>query len=143
MLLALLGFSGLSAIGSFVTERQLFLRERSNGFYGPMPFFLTKVIFDIFPLRIIPALIMGTITFFMIGFTGGADHFVKYIFVLIFFAAQIGMLCLSLAIGISDIGTSTLVAAIVILFKMMFAGFLINQCKSPCWSVSILCSTTC
>ncbi|KAJ3417122.1 hypothetical protein HDV05_006981 [Chytridiales sp. JEL 0842] len=131
MIMALLGFSGLSAIGSFVHERQLFLRERSNGFYGPLPFFITKVVYDIIPLRILPALMMGSISFFMIGFTGGPDRFLKYIIVLMMFAAQIGLLCLSLAIGVSDVGTATLVAAIVILFKMMFAGFLINQANMP------------
>jgi ABC-type multidrug transport system permease subunit len=130
MIMALLGFSGLSAIGSFVHERQLFLRERSNGFYGPLPFFITKVTYDIFPLRVLPALIMGSIAFFMIGFTSSVNNFLKFIAILMFFAAQIGLLCLALAISISDVGTATLVAAIIVLFKMMFAGFLINQGKT-------------
>ncbi|KAJ3410887.1 hypothetical protein HDV05_003105 [Chytridiales sp. JEL 0842] len=131
MLLALLGFSGLSAIGSFVTERALFLRERSNGFYRPMPFFLTKVVFDIIPLRIIPALLMGCISYYMIGLSPAAGNFGKFVIVLVLFASQIGMLCLCIAIAITDVGTATLVAAIVILFKMMFAGFLINQSNMP------------
>lgn len=53
-LLALIGFSGLSVIGSFTEEKLLYMRERSNGFYGPIPFFISRIIFDIFPLRILP-----------------------------------------------------------------------------------------
>jgi ABC-type multidrug transport system permease subunit len=70
---------------------------------------------------------MGTIVFNMIGFTSTGDHFAKFIAMLIFFAAQIGLLCLSLAITIKDVGTATLYGAILILFKLLFAGFLINQ----------------
>ncbi|ORY44432.1 P-loop containing nucleoside triphosphate hydrolase protein [Rhizoclosmatium globosum] len=130
-ILALLGFSGLSAIGSFAVEKQLFLRERGNGFYGPMAYFLTKVIFDIVPLRLLPAVAMGTIAYKLIGFTDGRDHFTKYISMLIFFSAEIGLLCLTFAITISDIGTATLLGSIIILFKMLFAGFLINQSSIP------------
>lgn len=43
---SLIGFSGLSSITTFTSERVLFMRERSNGFYGPIPFFITKVIFS-------------------------------------------------------------------------------------------------
>ncbi|KAI8618592.1 P-loop containing nucleoside triphosphate hydrolase protein [Chytriomyces sp. MP71] len=122
-ILALLGFSGLSAIGSFAIEKILFLRERSNGFYGPMSYFFTKVLFDIIPLRIIPSIIMGSIAFFMIGFTNnGIDSFPKYLAILIFFGAEIGLLCLLFAISVHDIGTATL---------MLFAGLLINQDAIP------------
>ncbi|KAJ3065020.1 hypothetical protein HDU98_011589 [Podochytrium sp. JEL0797] len=130
-LLALIGFSSLSAIGSFAGERQLFLRERGNAFYGPMAYFFTKVIFDILPLRLIPSIAMGTIAFNLIGFTSGGDHFAKFISMLIFFSAEMGLLCMALAIGVSDVGTATLLGAILILFKMLFAGFLINQSSIP------------
>ncbi|KAJ3205377.1 hypothetical protein HK099_000835 [Clydaea vesicula] len=121
--LSLIGFSSLSAIGTFTTERLIFLRERSNGFYGPFPFFLSKILFDILPLRLIPGILMGTITFFMIGYGGS---FLKYIVVVLLFSSQCGMFCLAIACAITDFGTATLVAAISMLFQMLMAGFLIN-----------------
>jgi ABC-type multidrug transport system permease subunit len=66
-LLSIVGYSSMSAIASFNEERQLYLRERSNGFYNSGAFFVTKVVFDLFPLRILPTFLMGTISFFMIG----------------------------------------------------------------------------
>ncbi len=39
----IMGFSGMSAITTFSGERLLFMRERSNGFYGPLPFLISKV----------------------------------------------------------------------------------------------------
>lgn len=49
---SLLGFAGLSAMTTFSADRVLFVRERSNGFYGPLPFFYSKVCAD-FTLDII------------------------------------------------------------------------------------------
>ncbi|KAI8843075.1 hypothetical protein BC829DRAFT_446307 [Chytridium lagenaria] len=130
-LLALLGFSGISAIGSFAGERALYVRERASGFYGTMPLFLTKLVFDTFALRILPAFVMGTITFVLIGLSSEGDRYVKFLVVVLLFSAEIGLLCLAFAVAVPDVGTATLVAAIVILFKMLFAGLLINQDNIP------------
>ncbi|KAJ3167225.1 hypothetical protein HK101_011808 [Irineochytrium annulatum] len=129
--LALLGFSGLSAIGYFAGERSLVIRERANGFYGAWPLFLSRILFDTIALRVLPALLMGVIVFFMIGFTAGGDHFVKYIVIVLLFSAEMGLLCTALSIAIADVGTATLLASIIILFMMLFAGFLINQDNIP------------
>ncbi|KNC99970.1 uncharacterized protein SPPG_05345 [Spizellomyces punctatus DAOM BR117] len=130
-LMSLLGFSGLSAIGTLNQERQLFVRERANGFYGPLPFFLSKIIFDLIPLRIIPAVIMGSIAFFMVGYTSDADHFIRFIGVLSLFAANCGLFCMAVACAVKDIGTASLVGSIALLFQMLFAGFLLNQNQIP------------
>ncbi|KAJ3241698.1 hypothetical protein HDU81_011022 [Chytriomyces hyalinus] len=130
-ILSLIGFSSLSAIGSFAQERNLFIRERSNGVYGSMPYYLSKIFCDIIPLRILPALLTGTIAFFMVGYDNSGDHFPKFIVLLLLFAAIMGFTCLALAIAITDVGTATLVGAIVILFKMLFAGLIISQDSIP------------
>ncbi|TPX60061.1 hypothetical protein SpCBS45565_g07597 [Spizellomyces sp. 'palustris'] len=130
-LMSLLGFSGLSAIGTLNQERQLFVRERANGFYGPLPFFLSRIIFDLIPLRIIPALIMGSIAFFMVGYTSDANHFIRFVGILSLFAANCGLFCMAVACAVKDIGTASLVGSIALLFQMLFAGFLLNQNQIP------------
>ncbi|KAI8621918.1 P-loop containing nucleoside triphosphate hydrolase protein [Chytriomyces sp. MP71] len=129
--LSLIGFSSLSAIGAFAPERNLFIRERSNGVYGSMAFYLSKIICDIIPLRVLPAFFTGTITFFMVGYQSTGDHYPKFLVLLLLFSAIMGLTCLSLAIAISDVGTATLVGAILILFKMLFAGLIISQDSIP------------
>ncbi|KAF9176747.1 hypothetical protein BGZ49_005995, partial [Haplosporangium sp. Z 27] len=66
-MLALLGFSSISALGAFTDTRTLFIKERSNGYYPPMPFIISALIFDLIPLRIVPSLLLGCISYFMIG----------------------------------------------------------------------------
>ncbi|KAI9342049.1 hypothetical protein DFJ73DRAFT_843020 [Zopfochytrium polystomum] len=132
-ILSLIGFSGLSGVGSFSTERNLFLRERSNGFYSPMAYYVSRLIVDTIPLRIVPALLMGCISYFMIGFAPGATHFTKFITLLMLFSAEIGFFCFLFTVVISDVGAATLMGAIVILFNMLFSGWLINQGSIVPW----------
>ncbi|KAJ3067737.1 hypothetical protein HDU98_009056 [Podochytrium sp. JEL0797] len=129
--LSLVGFSSLSAIGSFATERDLFLRERSNKMYSPMSFYLCKILFDTIPLRIFPTMLMGTISFFMIGYTHSSTTIARFLAMLVTFSAEMGLMCLFFGVAISDVGTSTLTGAIVILFQMLFAGALINDASLP------------
>ncbi|KAG0195339.1 hypothetical protein BGX33_003637, partial [Mortierella sp. NVP41] len=74
-MLALLGFSSISALGAFTDTRTLFVRERSNGYYPPMPFIISTLLFDLIPLRIIPSILMGSVSYFMIGLTADVQTF--------------------------------------------------------------------
>ncbi|KAJ3324474.1 hypothetical protein HDV06_006885 [Boothiomyces sp. JEL0866] len=128
---SLLGFAGLSAIASLNKDKLLFVRERSNGFYGPFPYFLSKVLFDILPLRILPGFIMGTISFYLIGFSTDPIVYCKYIIIMVIFSANCGLYCLMIGCIINDVSTSTLAASISLLFQMLFAGILVNQVSIP------------
>ena len=76
-LLALFGFSTLTSLNVFASERLLFVRERANGYYAPITYFLAKVLFDIIPLRIIPPILMGAIIYPMTGLVPDTAHFRK------------------------------------------------------------------
>ncbi|KAJ3276195.1 hypothetical protein HDV01_005643 [Terramyces sp. JEL0728] len=130
---SLLGFAGLSAIDSLNKDKLLFVRERSNGFYGAFPYFLSKVLFDVLPLRILPGFIMGTISFYLIGFSSDPIVFCKYIIIMVIFSANCGLYCLMIGCLINDMSTSTLVASISLLFQMLFAGILVNQVSIPAY----------
>lgn len=72
---------------------------------------------------------MGSISFFMVGFTSTGDHFARFIGVICLFAANCGLFCMAIGIAIKDVGTANLVGSIALLFHMLFAGFLLNQGK--------------
>jgi ABC-type multidrug transport system permease subunit len=108
-------------------ERLLYMRERSNGFYGPVPYFLSKLLFDTLPLRLIPSAIMSTILFFMIGY----QNYHKYLAIMLVFAAECGLFCLMIACLIRDAGTANLVAGILLLFQTLLSGMMINQQSIP------------
>lgn len=130
-LLALFGFSTLTNLSVFAAERMLFLRERANGYYSPLTYFLAKVVFDIVPLRIIPPIIMGAIVYPMTGLVPDFEHFAKFILILVLFNLAAAAICLFIGIVCKDPGVANLIGSLVMLFSLLFAGLLLNHDAIP------------
>jgi ABC-type multidrug transport system permease subunit len=134
-LLALFGFSTLTSLNVFATERLLFVRERANGYYSPATYFVAKVLFDIVPLRIIPPILMGSIIYPMTGLVPDATHFFKFMLVLVLFNLAAAAICLFIGIVCKDNGVANLIGSLVMLFSLLFAGFLLNHDATPKFAV--------
>ncbi|KAH7133412.1 hypothetical protein B0J13DRAFT_451127 [Dactylonectria estremocensis] len=130
-LLALFGFSTLTSLTVFATERLLFVRERANGYYSPATYFAAKVLFDIVPLRIIPPILMGSIIYPMTGLVADSTHFFNFITVLVLFNMAAAAVCLFIGIVCKDGGVANLIGSLVMLFSLLFAGFLLNHDATP------------
>ncbi|KAG0247815.1 hypothetical protein BG011_000887 [Mortierella polycephala] len=130
-MLALLGFSSISALGAFTESRTLFIKERSNGYYPPTPFILSTLLFDLVPLRILPSLFMGCISYFMIGLSPVIETFFKFLLILVLFNVATAMFCLVIAASVRATGVASLASSIVMLFMMLFGGFMINSGNIP------------
>ena len=124
---ALLAFGSLSSLELFSEERLLFVRERANGYYYPSAFFFAKILFDLFPLRIIPSLILGVISYFMVGFSYHLSDFLRFLLVLVLFNMVAAAMCLLVATACKRLAMANLVAILVMLFSMLFGGFLLNK----------------
>ncbi|KAI9357705.1 P-loop containing nucleoside triphosphate hydrolase protein [Pilaira anomala] len=124
---ALLGFMCLTSLQVFSQERILFARERANGYYSPTTYFLSKVLFDIIPLRVVPPLMMAIISYSMVGLVEEPIVFFKFLLVLVLFNLTAASLCLAIGIMIKNISLANLVACMAILFSMLFAGLLLNK----------------
>lgn len=129
--LALFGFSTLTSLTVFSSERLLFVRERANGYYSPVTYFAAKVVFDIVPLRLIPPIIMGAIIYPMTGLVPEWPGFFKFILVLILFNLAAAAICLFVGIVFRDGGVANLIGSLVMLFSLLFAGLLLNHDAIP------------
>ncbi|KFY12680.1 hypothetical protein V492_03736 [Pseudogymnoascus sp. VKM F-4246] len=130
-LLALFGFSTLTSLTVFASERLLFVRERANGYYAPITYFLAKVVFDIIPLRIIPPIIMGSIVYPMTGLWPDMAHFLPFLLILVLFNLAAAAICLFIGIVCKDHGVANLIGSLVMLFSLLFAGLLLNHDAIP------------
>lgn len=130
-LLALFGFSTLTSLNVFASERLLFVRERANGYYSPITYFAAKLLFDIIPLRIIPPLLMGAIIYPMTGLVPDAAHFFRFILVLVLFNLAAASICLFIGIVCKDGSVANLIGSLVMLFSLLFAGLLLNHNAIP------------
>jgi ABC-type multidrug transport system ATPase subunit/ABC-type multidrug transport system permease subunit len=130
-LLALFGFSTLTSLNVFATERLLFTRERANGYYSPITYFAAKVLFDIIPLRIVPPILMGSIIYPMTGLAPDVERFFKFMLVLVLFNFAAAGICLFIGIICKDAGVANLIGSLVMLFSLLFAGLLLNHNAIP------------
>ncbi|GAA5807746.1 hypothetical protein MFLAVUS_001122 [Mucor flavus] len=124
---ALLGFMCLTSLQAFSQERILFARERANGYYSPTTYFLSKILFDIIPLRVVPPLMMALISYSMVGLVEEPIVFLKFLLVLVLFNLTAASLCLAIGIIVKNISLANLIACMAILFSMLFAGLLLNK----------------
>ena len=129
--LALFGFSTLTTLTVFSSERLIFVRERANGYYSPITYFAAKVVFDIVPLRLIPPIIMGAIVYPMSGLTPAWGGFFKFILILVLFNLAAAAICLFIGIIFKDAGVANLIGSLVMLFSLLFAGLLLNHDAIP------------
>ncbi|EAS29262.3 ABC transporter [Coccidioides immitis RS] len=130
-LLALFGFSTLTSLTVFTSERLLFMRERANGYYSPITYFAAKVVFDIIPLRLIPPIIMGVIVYPMVGLIADWPEFLKFMLILVLFNLAAAGICLFIGIVFRDGGVANLIGSLVMLFSLLFAGLLLNHDAIP------------
>ncbi|KAK3711683.1 FAD-dependent urate hydroxylase [Vermiconidia calcicola] len=130
-LLALFGFSTLTSLTVFAPERLIFVRERAKGYYSPLAYYLSKVVFDIVPLRLIPPLITGCIVYPMTGLVPGWSEFFKFILFIVLFNLAAAMICLFIGICVKSQGVANLLGVLVMLFSLLFGGFLLNHETIP------------
>lgn len=130
-LLALFGFSSLTSLTAFAPERLLFTRERAKGYYSPISYYISKVIFDVVPLRLIPPIITACIVYPMTGLLPNAAEFWKFMLFIVLFNLAAATVCLCIGILIRNQGVANLVGVLVMLFSLLFGGFLLNHETIP------------
>ncbi|KAI0700493.1 hypothetical protein C8T65DRAFT_657534 [Cerioporus squamosus] len=128
---ALIAFSSLSALYNVVEIRPLFLRERSASYYSPTAWLLSRFVFDVLPLRIIPTIIVSTITYWMAGLAHDAAHFFKFLFILVLYTLAMTLFNFLLACVFRNGGIAILVSALTALYQMTYAGFFVHLNDIP------------
>lgn len=126
-LLAFFGFSALTGLHSFATERIIFIRERANNYYNPLSYYVSKLFCDIIPLRVLPPIILISIAYPLVGLTMEHNAFLKAILVLVLFNVSVALEMLIVGILVKEPGTSTMVGVLLLLMSLLFAGLFINS----------------
>ncbi|KAJ6620338.1 ABC transporter [Mycena sp. CBHHK59/15] len=128
---ALIAFSSLSALYNVVEIRPLFLRERSSSYYSPAAWLLSRLLFDVVPLRIIPTIIVSTITYWMAGLAHDAAHYFKFLFILVLYTLAMTLFNFLLGTFFYNGGIAILLSALSALYQMTFAGFFVHLNSIP------------
>nr|CCC49572.1 putative ABC transporter, fragment [Trypanosoma vivax Y486] len=131
-LLLVVSFVSLSALEQLIAERKLLVVERENGYYSTLPYFLSKFVVDIIPLRVLPAMVFASLIYFPIGLrTDDGVHFFWFVFVVVLFSVCMTLIVLCVGVITGSSGTAALVSNIVILWNFVFGGLLVQSATVP------------
>ena len=126
-ILTYFGFITFTGLSSFAMERLIFLKERSNNYYLPSAYYVSKIISDIFPLRIIPPIIITIIVYPLVGLNMMETNMIwRCIVILILFNCGISMEIMTVGIVFHDLNNSIIVSVVILLFSILFSGLFIN-----------------
>jgi ABC-type multidrug transport system ATPase subunit len=115
----------IGVLFTFPAERALFIRERSDGIYSTLAYYLAKVSADL-PYQILFPTIFAAISYWMVGFQSDFGKFVVFSVVIVLLAL-IGSGFGFLVSGITgDVQLSLSIAPGVIMPCLLFSGFLAN-----------------
>ncbi|KAI9508809.1 hypothetical protein F5148DRAFT_1351131 [Russula earlei] len=133
---SLTAFSTLSALHNVLATRPLFVRERSNAYYSPAAWLFVRLLFDVLPLRVIPIIIVSTITYWMAGLAPHPANFFKFLLILVLFTICMTLFVTSslnflIGAAIPDGGLALLLSALMGLYQMTFAGFFVHLQSIP------------
>ncbi|CCH41388.1 putative ATP-dependent permease [Wickerhamomyces ciferrii] len=125
--LSFFGFSTLTGLHSFSIERIIFLKERSNNYYHPLSYYITKIICDVLPLRIFPPIILTSIAYPLIGLNLENNGFIKCLLILVLFNLTVSVEILIIGILVKDSSNATMIGVLTLLFSLLFSGLFINK----------------
>jgi len=131
-LLAFYGISSLSSLETFNAERNLLVRERSNGFYKASAYYVSKLLFDLIPLRFLPPVLCGSILYYMVGLNLRNGAFGNFLLILIGFNMMSAQLWLLVGVVYgARRSLASLSGTLLLMYSMVFCGVLLNQDKIP------------
>lgn len=119
-------FTSVSALPLFWLERNLYLHEQSNRFYMASAYFVCKVFFDLIPLRVVPTVLFGSITYGMIGLRPGFQHFIIYQAFLVLLVCTSALINLIIGMLTRHIMSGILIATIVMIHFLMLTNLFVN-----------------
>lgn len=116
---------------------------------SPTAWLLSRFLFDVIPLRLIPTIIVSTITYWMAGLAPDAAHFFKFLFILVLYTLAMTLFVSSsssrsrlitnhlvkqnfmLATLFQNGGIAILLSALTALYQMTYAGFFVHLNSIP------------
>ena len=131
--LTFFGFSSVTSIDLFMTERAVFAREQRGRYHRVCTYFLSKALADGLLLRILPAICFGLISYWIIGLRAGGEKAGIFFLVLCLFNLAAGALSMVAAVCAPSAGAAGLVTIVVLLISLLFGGFLANINTLPLW----------
>ncbi|KAG9039437.1 hypothetical protein FRB95_010726 [Tulasnella sp. JGI-2019a] len=127
---AFLGFMSIAGIPSFIEERQVFMRERMNGLYGPGAYVIANSLCTL-PYLFACSLLFCVLIYWSIGLHPGATPFFRFLAVLFFAVYTAESQSVLVAAVIPIFVAALAIASFLNGFWMSVGGYFIKAVSLP------------
>lgn len=86
-----------------IGDRIIFKKERSNGCYQTSSYYCASMFSDLLPLRMVFPLIYAIVVYWMAGFVGDAEHFLKFLLVFLLFNIVSGAMFYVISVSVPSV----------------------------------------
>lgn len=131
--LSFFAFSSFSSMETFVSSRNIFVRETGSKYHGVFSYYFAKSVLDMMFLRVIPVTIFTFFFYWMMGLRREPETFVVFWTTLVLFNICAGTISICISIATSTVSQANLVAAVWFLVMLLFGGFLVNVDSMAPW----------
>ncbi|GCB70266.1 hypothetical protein scyTo_0008535 [Scyliorhinus torazame] len=107
--------------------------EKASGYYRTSAYFLSKILADVIPNRIIPVLSFAAISYFMMGLKQDVVPFFLFCLTLSLTSLSAVSLAFLVSASVNTVAVANALISIPYVFMMVFGGFLVNVNKMLQW----------
>ena len=128
---SLWGFAGMSAVDPSFESRYRDQNGLLNFDFPAFSLLVARILADSLLLRILPTFVYGAVFYPLMGLRSSYSAFLVFAGLGALYSTNMGVLAMLVAVLSPSMGVATLVGSIVILFMILFGGFLVNPSSMP------------
>jgi len=119
-------FGSISSMEVFLKEKEVFAHEYASGYYRVFPYFLSKVLADLIPIRTLGPIFFAVTTYWMVGLRTGISEFFTFLIILLALGYASVAMTMFFTCFFSTFVVANTIVSLVFVFSVMFAGLLLN-----------------
>lgn len=124
-------FGNLGGIEMFLAERLIFMHEKASGYYHTSSYYVSKLLCDMIPVRVVPTIIFATTVYFMAGLQRDAEKYFIFVGVSILQSMVACSVCFFFSACCSVFAIANLLVTMWYVMTMIFSGLLVSITSWP------------
>uniref|UniRef100_A0A3Q0KL31 Broad substrate specificity ATP-binding cassette transporter ABCG2 n=2 Tax=Schistosoma mansoni TaxID=6183 RepID=A0A3Q0KL31_SCHMA len=110
----------------FLKDRLIFVHETSTGFYRISAYFLSKILSDVLPIKVIPAFLCLSITYYLTGLRHELYPFLLWQFTIGLLTFSASAITFAVSAMVNDRRIGSILLSMLFVLMMITSGYLVN-----------------
>ncbi|XP_043529903.1 broad substrate specificity ATP-binding cassette transporter ABCG2-like [Chiloscyllium plagiosum] len=119
-------YSSIASIELLVTEKKTLIHEYISGYYSLPAYFISKLLFEVIPLRTMTSIIYNSTTYFLAGLKRTVPAIFISILTLIMVSYTSSALALAIAAGGNSVTIAIIMLSLTFVMMTIYSGLLVH-----------------